>query len=183
MPHDAEIRSLVERVCVEIDRELRAFLLGILKDVHLAEDAYQKTVVRAIEASDSASKATVRGWIFRIALNEARELKRVSKRQGRLNQAVWESFPDSDRLQTGKTQDGPEWVAAREEQVEIVRSALQRLDGNYREVVVRRIQRGQTFAEIAADLNRPLGTVLTWMRRALLELREMEELRHLSDSE
>ena len=39
-----------------------------------------------------------------------------------------------------------------------------------------RLQQGQTFAEIADELDRPLGTVLTWMRRALQELRDMAVL-------
>lgn len=39
------------------------------------------------------------------------------------------------------------------------------------QVVEARIQRGQTFAAIAAELGLPLGTVLTRMRLALAKLR------------
>ena len=179
MSHDAEIHSLVEQACVEFERDVRAFLMGVLRDVHLVDDAFQKTVIRAMEAASAVNPETVRGWLFRIALNEARGLKRVSARQGRLHKAVWESSSPDAQLEVtdGLSQ------AVSEEQVGAVREALGRLDDRYREVVVRRIQNGQTFAEIAEEMNKPLGTVLTWMRRALAELREMNELRRFSDDE
>ena len=183
MPHDPEIRGLVEQACAEFEKEIRAFLLGVLRDVHLADDAFQKTVLNAIRAADSVSPGTIRGWLFKIALNEAREIRRVSKRQARLHKAVWECYPNSGRLSVDDSQDNPESVATKQEEKQAVQSALERLDENYRDVVLRRIQRGQTFVEIAADLNRPLGTVLTWMRRALLELRDMDELKNLSRDE
>lgn len=177
MPHDAENRRLVEQACVEFERDLRAFLLGVLRDSHLADDALQKTVIKAIQASDSVNPETVRGWLFRIALNEARELKRGISRQGRLHKAVWESVSDADRRED---KDAPFFVATEEEK-QAVRQAMNRLSEDFREVVTRRVEKGQTFAVIAEEMGRPLGTVLTWMRRALLELAEMQELRNLSE--
>lgn len=175
MPHDAEIRRLVEQACVEYERDLRAFLNGVLRDSHVADDAYQRTVIRAIEAAANVNPDTIRGWLFQIALNEGRELKRQMARQGRLKQGIRNSFT-SDREIDDKT--GLVHLLSREEQ-QAVRQALSRLDADYREVVIRRIQKGQTFAVIASEMNRPLGTILTWMRRALLQLREMQELRSL----
>ena len=177
MPHDADIRRLVEQACVEFERDLRAFLLGVLRDPHLVDDVFQKTVIKAIEASSTVNPDTIRGWLFQIALNEARELKRGMSRQGRLQRAVWESVSSGAELYT---EDGLSYAMSAEE-AEAVRIALTRLDANYREVVMRRVQRGQTFATIAEEMNKPLGTVLTWMRRALIELREMSGLRRLSD--
>ena len=117
---------------------------------------------------------TVRGWLFKIALNEVRELKRGSSRQQRLQRAVWESSSLADE------KDGL-FHAVSEEEKNLVREAVARLNDDYREVVVRRIQKGQSFAVIAEEMKRPIGTVLTWMRRALLELREMNEFRRLSN--
>ncbi len=162
---------------MEFERDLRAFLLGVLRDPHLVDDVFQKTVIKAIEASSTVNPDTIRGWLFQIALNEARELKRGMSRQGRLQRAVWESVSSGAELYT---EDGLSYAMSAEE-AEAVRIALTRLDANYREVVMRRVQRGQTFATIAEEMNKPLGTVLTWMRRALIELREMSGLRRLSD--
>ena len=73
-------RTLVEEACVRWQSELMAFLSGVLKNGHLAEDAFQKMVIRAIEAAESARSETLRGWLFRIALNEARQLRRARQR-------------------------------------------------------------------------------------------------------
>lgn len=179
MAHDAENRRLVEQACVEFERDLRAFLNGVLRDVHQVDDAFQLTVVQAIQASSQVKRATVRGWLFRIALNVARELKRGQGRQAKLHKSVWESGLSVDTMDAA---DGLSHAVSKENQ-EAVRSALIRLDERYREVVVRRIQRNQTFAVIAEEMGKPLGTVLTWMRRALAELREMDELRRLPNDE
>lgn len=179
LPHDAENRRLVEQACVEFERDLRGFLLGVLRDRDLADEALQRTFVKGIEASDAVDPATVRGWLFKIALNEARELKRVTARQNRLHKAVWETLPTGAAIDE---QDAA-FYAVTEEQKLAVQEALLRLSDDFRDVVIRRIQRGQTFAKIAEEIDRPLGTVLTWMRRALIELGEMTEIRNLSKPE
>lgn len=177
MDHDAENRRLVEQACVEFERDLRAFLNGMLRDVHLVDDAYQKTVIQGIQASEQVQPATVRGWLFRVALNVVREQKRGLKRQGKLERAVWELDLSEGDVETA---DGFSEVAAEEDRA-AVRKALARLSNDYREVVTRRIHQGQTFAVIAEEMNKPLGTILTWMRRALAELREMDEVKHLAN--
>lgn len=177
LTHDAENHRVVEQACVEFERDLKAFLLGMLRDVHLVDDAYQRTVVKAIQAAKTVNPETVRGWLFQIALNEVREYKRGTGRRKKLQRSVWE-VTSSRRGEP----DGDGWLHVTSlEQQEIIRGAISRLNGDYQEVVTRRIIKGQTFAVIADELNRPLGTVLTWMRRALNELREMAEIRQLLD--
>ena len=177
LTHDAEKRRLVEQACVDYERDLRAFLNGILRDSHFAEDTFQRTVVRAIESSSAANSATIRGWLFRIALNTARDLKRKLARENQRLRAVQElsAAPVVNHMYN----DVANLVT--EEERDLVRQALNQLNKNYRQVVIRRIQNGQSFAEIAEELDRPLGTILTWMRRALIELREMNIIRSLSD--
>ncbi|MEZ6124616.1 MAG: RNA polymerase sigma factor [Planctomycetaceae bacterium] len=176
MTNHAENRRIVERACVEFERDLRAFLLGVLKNVHLTEDALQRTAVRAIESSADVNVATVRGWLFRIALNEARGLKRKSNRREQVERAVWEA-----RAEQAADENNGFGNLVTEEARRSVQQAIKRLNPDYREVVIRRIQHEQTFAEIAEDLNRPLGTILTWMRRAISELKDMPEIRRISD--
>ncbi len=66
----------------------------------------------------------------------------------------------------------PESRLVHAETVERVRKALRELPAEQAEVVRRRMFREQKFAEIAAELNLPLGTVLTRMRLALARLRK-----------
>ena len=62
------------------------------------------------------------------------------------------------------------------ETVERLRVAIAALPDAQREVVTRRLETQQTFAEIAAATNQPLGTVLSRMRLALKRLtKEMND--------
>ena len=172
---DPDHRGLVERACVLLESDLRNFLRGVLRDRDLADDALQRTMVKGIEAAADVNPQTVKGWLFRIALNEAREIRRTAQRQVRLHRAVWESLGQDSEVDRDTSAEG----LSDEDVRQAISRALESLDADYREVVVRRIQQGQTFAVIAEEMNRPLGTVLTWMRRALTELREYDDLRDL----
>jgi len=70
-----------------------------------------------------------------------------------------------------------------DETVKAVQRSLIRLPQEQQEVIRRRIYDGQTFAEIAEQMQLPLGTVLTWMRRGLLRLREDSQLRAFEDDD
>lgn len=59
--------------------------------------------------------------------------------------------------------------ASREEVYRAVRS----LSEGQRQVFLLRVEAEMSFREIADELQVPLGTVLTWMRRAALNLRKM----------
>ena len=61
------------------------------------------------------------------------------------------------------------------ESVERVRKALNRLPSEQRQVVLLKISEQKKFAEIAAELSLPLGTVLTRMQLALTKLRRALE--------
>ena len=53
------MRSMVEGSCVQWEADLKVFLLGVLKNRDLAEDAFQKMVIRAIESAQTARPATL----------------------------------------------------------------------------------------------------------------------------
>jgi RNA polymerase sigma-70 factor (ECF subfamily) len=150
----------------------------MLRDRHLAEDAWQKTVVRAIESAGSVRLGTIRGWLFRIALNEARAILRERSR-----------LPSSTELTEGVAlgqRSGMDYrelpmdqQLIREELRVALRASLELLPVDQREVIRRRVYLEMSFAEIAADMKVPLGTVLTWMRRGVVKLREDRALQKL----
>ena len=170
-------RILVEEACVRWQSDLTAFLLGVLKNRHLAEDAFQKMVIKAIEAAESARPETLRGWLFRIALNEARQIQRESQRDavhyGQL----------AEQWCSGSTGLVAESGLLNDDLVQVVQKSLKKLPVEQQNVIRRRIYYGQTFAEIAEEMNLPLGTVLTWMRRGLLKLKEDAGLKSLVSDE
>jgi len=171
-PPDApDPRAEVEAACLQLQKTLKLFLLGLLRQPQLVEDAYQRTFVQAIQAAHAVRLPTLKGWLFRIALNEARGILREQKR---LNPPVSTTSEHSVNPE-------PAQGLLREEVRQAVKASLRNLPADQQQVIHRRIYEGKTFAEIAAEMNLPLGTVLTWMRRGLLRLREDRKLRQLLD--
>jgi RNA polymerase sigma-70 factor (ECF subfamily) len=145
--------------------ELRRFLRGVLRDAALADDVAQTAFARLIEALPNLAPEAAKSWLFRVAFHEALAQRR---RQGVHRRAV-----TAAQVDCGARDDGqPVSAAVRLETVERVRQAMAQLPHTQREVVEMRMVRQMKFAEIAAALNIPLGTVLTRMRSALERLRD-----------
>jgi RNA polymerase sigma-70 factor (ECF subfamily) len=148
----------------EHSHELRTFLLGVLRDPDLAAEALQGTFVKVLEFSQTANPETFKGWLFKVALNEALGIKRLQKRDRQLTEKpVW---------RPSETHNQPDERLLHRETIEQVRGQLHQLSPELREVVHLRIFEDLTFAAIADKLNLPLGTVLTRMRTALKKLSE-----------
>ncbi len=153
----------VERLYDEYGQELHAFLLGVTRNADLAQEALQSTFQRVLERGHTARSETVRGWLFRVAFHEAMAVRR--KRQGQ--HQVLERYAGSGLPRLVQTTEDD---LVQQETVTRLRELLGKLPADQREIVERRMHRDQTFAEIAAELNLPLGTVLTRMRLATQRL-------------
>lgn len=146
----------------EFAADLRAFLLGLLKDHHLAEEALQATFAKAVDHHATIRDPEPRGWLFQVAYHEAMLLRRQQGVEQRHRRGLaWLKKNDTS------TPDEP---LIRAEVSQRLRESLAELPVEQQQVVRRRIEGNQTFAEIAAELRVPLGTVLTRMRLALRKL-------------
>lgn len=154
--------------------ELRAFLLGVLRNDDLAGEALQATLVKALERGHEARLETRRGWLFRVALNEALVLKRRAKVQEKSFRELAQNDARRHESAGGSVtrNESPEGFVLRAEAIEQVRLALDDLPTEQRRVVRMRIYEHKTFAVIASELKLPLGTVLTRMRLATEKLRD-----------
>ena len=143
--------------------ELRRFLFAILRDHELTTDALQNAFFKMIEVGHTARRETLKGWLFRVAYREALALRRRQGVDGKAMRKLADAAqPDSI---------SPDEALCRSESVDRVRLALERLPAEQRQVVRMRMYRQQTFAAIAAELELPLGTVLTRMKLAVEKLR------------
>lgn len=154
--------------------ELRAFLLGVLRNDDLAGEALQATLVKALERGHEARPETRRGWLFRVALNEALVLKRRAKIQEKSFRELAQNDARRHESAGGSVtrNESPAGFVLRAEVIERVRLALDGLPAEQRRVVRMRIYEHKTFAVIASELKVPLGTVLTRMRLATEKLRD-----------
>jgi RNA polymerase sigma-70 factor (ECF subfamily) len=154
--------SIVAALYVEHADELRAFLIGVLKDPELAGEVLQAAFARAVEVGHTAREESRKGWLFKVAFNEAMLLLRRRKtHDASIEKIAWSR---------NEQQGSPEDHLTRWEDVERVRASLDELPPDQQAVVRMRIYEEKKFAAIAEELGLPLGTVLTRMRLALKKL-------------
>lgn len=156
--------SVVAALYVEHGEELRRFLYGLLRDAQLTSDVLQATFVKMAERGHETREASRKAWLFRVAFHEAMAYRR---REG-VGQRVVQKLAWQTNGQAGAADD----PLVRFESVEIVRSALDELPPEQRQVVRMRFYEEKTFAVIARELDIPLGTALWRMRAAMIKLRE-----------
>lgn len=155
--------AVVAALFLEHEEELRRFLVGVLRDRQLANDALQNTFAKMIEHGHEVHEVTRKGWLFRVAFNEGMLLRRREATGDRVvRRAAWTRRREEARS------DEP---LIRFEEVERVRAALSELPADQLQIVRMRIYEEKTFAVIADELEIPLGTALARMRAALEKLR------------
>ena len=154
--------AVVDALYAEHGRELRAFLTGVLRNPDLADEVVQVTMTRTLESGHTARKESMKGWLFRVAYNEAMAIRRrQSVHVKSMRQLTWLRPVHAESSEVG---------VDRAEEIQRVRSELKTLPVEQQIVVRMRIDEGKTFAIIASELNVPLGTVLTRMRLAIKKL-------------
>jgi RNA polymerase sigma-70 factor (ECF subfamily) len=155
--------SVVAALYIDHGEELRRFLLGLLRDPQLAADVLQATFVKMAQRGHETKEESRKAWLFRVAYHEAMaHRRREGVRDKILRRVAWQS--------NGAARPADEPLL-RLETVQSVREALEALPPEQRRVVRMRIYDNQTFAEIAKELNIPLGTALGRMRAAMIKLR------------
>lgn len=173
----SDTRPAVEAACLLWQAEIQSFLLKILRRQDLSDDAWQRTVVRALQSAGSVRLPTLRGWLFQIALNEARGiLREIRNSLARIPPTNHQLLPDQSSHSPAPL---PDSSAILTETRAVVQNCLNSLPPEQQEVIRQRIYLGRTFSEIATNLQLPLGTVLTWCRRGILKLSEDPRLRDL----
>jgi len=162
----------VAALYVEHADDLRRLLVGILRNPELAAEALQAAFVKAIEVGHTAKQESFKSWLFRVAVHEALVIKRRLKVDGAaIRRVAWSQS-------AGSKSNGdclPEERLVRWETAEAVRSAMDGLPPEQRQVVRMRVYENKTFAVIANELGAPLSTVLSRMQLALRKLRRKLE--------
>jgi len=140
-------------------------LLGKPED---ACDVVQETFMRAYVNLPKLRGASVRGWLYRVALNAGHDVLRrgVRRPQDPLDRG------DGKILDLPDPALGPDAVAEGRDRARVVREALLALSPDFREAVVLRDVNQLSYEEIAEALRLPLGTVKSRISRARALLAE-----------
>lgn len=171
---DAQAGNLASfnRLVEKYQTPLYNVVLRYVSDRQLAEDVTQEAFVSAWRAVRTFKGGSFRAWLFRIAINEARDLHRRSSR--RLATSL------DDLLEQGAVPGleedrgcGPEEAALRDATLRAVERCIQQLPEEQRVVVVLSDVQGLSYDEVADALALPLGTVKSRLFRARVSLRKL----------
>ena len=157
---------------------LFAVVLRINRDRAQAEDILQEVYVKVWRAAQSfdAAQSQPLTWLTSIARNGAIDSLRRSQAQPRTVSGAHANDDDSDdHTVYDKFEDsaeGPMALLDRAEQARGLASCMQGLTPAQRQSVALAFFDGLSHAEVATRLQQPLGTVKSWVRRALLALKD-----------
>jgi RNA polymerase sigma-70 factor (ECF subfamily) len=136
------------------------------RDDHDAEDLVQAAYLRALKFFGGFHGTDARAWMLAIVRNACYTWLERKRSRGRAT-----SF-DEERHGVGSDTNDPEEQLQREDQVRLVRRAVEDLPPDLREVVVLRELEGLSYKEISAVADIPLGTVMSRLARARERLRQ-----------
>lgn len=169
-----------ETLVKERSGEIYGLLYRLTENSEEARDLTQETFLRAFQSiGQFRGDSDLRTWIYRIAINQARNRWRWWRRRHRDstvsidasespgNAAVVAQLTDRNR--------DPEHDALAHERERVLRKALSGLKRVYREAVVMRDIEGFAYEEIAVALDISVGTVKSRLARGRQELRRKLE--------
>jgi RNA polymerase sigma-70 factor, ECF subfamily len=142
--------------------ELYGFALRSLDDAGLAEEAVQETFLRAWRAGDrfDPQLGSLRTWLFAILRNVVIDLSRA--RAARPIPAGTEAEPSVEPIDQALLA----WQ---------VEEAMRRIGEEHRRILIETHYRGRPYAEVAAELGIPEGTVKSRVYYGLRALRVVLE--------
>lgn len=164
---------------VLVDRylsDLCNFTYSLTQDRQSAEDVAQVAFVKAWKNMRRFVPGnSFRGWLFSIARNTAIDLLR--KKQN----VAFSAFETGDGnviLDTLRdTAPLPDELLARAEDARYLEGLLEAMNPAYREVLTLRHTSNMTFEEIGQIVGRPLHTVKSQYRRAIVALQRVAQIR------
>lgn len=172
-------RNAISQLIERHSRRVRNYIRMMVKDQDLAEDIFQETFIKAVRVIDEGrycDNGKFLSWVLRIAHNQVIDYFR-NQRQ---NKSLTESDAGYNVLGTLQFADRTIEDALVSEQIERdIRSLIELLPEEQREVVRMRYFAGLSFKEIAEQTGVSINTALGRMRYALINLRKMIKEKNL----
>lgn len=166
-----------DRLVSEQSSAIYALLYRLTEDMEEARDLAQETFLQAFRnIKHFRGDADLRTWLYRIAINQARNRWRWWRRRRRdqtLSLDTNDAAKDLQFTEGGGDKGGgnPEQQALARERERLLTEALRALKSSQREVVILRDVEGLSYEEVAAALGVGIGTVKSRLSRGRMELR------------
>jgi RNA polymerase sigma-70 factor (ECF subfamily) len=170
--------SASEELVAEHQRAVVKLATNLLGDREEALDLSQEVFLRVFRTIHRfRGQSSLRTWIYRIAVNQARNRHRFWRRRHRADQVSLDQHIAAHGEFLSGGESTPDRILAQKELAERLQLALEHLPFDQRTAIILREIDGLSYDEIAFSLGVAVGTVksrLTRARQALrLELREV----------
>jgi RNA polymerase sigma-70 factor (ECF subfamily) len=163
----------------EHQRMVIQLAVNLLGDRDEALDLSQEVFLRVFRTIHGfRGQSSLRTWIFRIAVNQARNRQRFWRRRHRADQVSLDAHVEAHGEFPSSPVSGPDRVLAQKELASCLQHALEHLPFDQRTAIVLREVDGLSYEEIAFSLGVAVGTVKSRLTRARQALRQ--ELREAS---
>jgi RNA polymerase sigma-70 factor (ECF subfamily) len=150
---------------------LYGYAMVLTRNYPETEDLVQETYVRAIQAMGRLrADSNIKGWLFTILRNVW--FNQLRKRRNGPEMIQIEAGDDVSNHIVEPSKDSYDFYVSKTE-AKRVRSAIQELPGQLREVILLREYEELSYQEIASILNCPIGTVMSRLGRARTKLRTL----------
>ena len=155
---------------------LLGVVLRIQRDRAQAEDILQEVYVNVWRAAQSfdAAQSQPLTWLSSIARNRAIDSLRRTQTQPQFRSTISSTTLDeeTDVYDTvASDAPGPLDLLSRASDARALSSCMQGLSAQQRQSVALAFFDGLSHAEVAEQMRQPLGTVKSWVRRALITLK------------
>jgi RNA polymerase sigma-70 factor (ECF subfamily) len=158
---DAAIHHLVKR----FQAEVFGLCVRLLNHRQDAEDVTQEVFLRIFRSLRGwDSRRPLKPWIMSIAVNRCRTWLSQRRKRPDLVDYLQETLPSPPADDSA-------------ELVQEIQKAVAQLRLDYRTAFVLFHEQGQPYEEIARAMDRPVGTIKTWLHRARMEILERLRLR------
>jgi RNA polymerase sigma-70 factor (ECF subfamily) len=140
--------------------------LRLLRRRALAEEAVHDTFMQVWQKASTfdPKRGEGRTWLYAILRNRALNILRTENRTDLVD--------DFEPMGLEAPEEDAETLVMRLSDAGILRRCLERLEPKRREAVLLAYVHGLSHGELAGRLGVPLGTMKSWIRRSLLQLKE-----------
>jgi RNA polymerase sigma-70 factor, ECF subfamily len=159
-------RAAFERLYAATRAKLYGVVLRILRRHDLADEVMQETYLKIWNSAGQFDPALSSPITWMVAIARNRAIDQVRKKT--------EVSIDEDPAVLEIAADSPDPLAKREMTEELRRllACMGRLDEERRRLVLFAYYDGWSREQLAVKFDKPVNTVKTWLRRALMEIRE-----------